>query len=124
MDKPTKKKPEDLASRLKNIHIGSYKRHIFFCGGPKCCQEDLGEDVWTHLKARTRDLQAQGVNVARTRVLCLRICQQGPIALVYPEGTWYKLVDKAGCERIITEHLLGDKPVEDLLLVSNPLPSS
>lgn len=121
-DKNTQKVTEALSSRLRKINIGTYQRHIFLCGGPKCCSEALGDEVWEHLKARTRDLHGQGINVARTRVHCLRICQQGPIALVYPEGSWYKMVDKEGCDRIINEHLLGDKPVNDLLIVENPLP--
>jgi (2Fe-2S) ferredoxin len=52
--------------------------------------------------------------VLRSRVDCLRICEQGCIAVVYPEGTWYAGIDIEKLDRIIDEHLVGGVPVGEL----------
>jgi len=112
-----------VKAKIEKHKIGSYCRHIFFCAGPSCCDEGVGQNVWDHLKSELAEKDPEK-KIFRTKTSCLRICKSGPIALVYPEGTWYGNVGKKQMNQIIDQHLIGGKPVEELVLAVNSLPNN
>ena len=110
----------------REFGIGGLRRHIFLCRGPRCSDSSHAEAVWKYLKTRLKELGLAtcDTSVCRTKADCLRICRDGPIALVYPEGTWYHQVDEAKMERIIQSHLVGEKPLSEEAFATNPLEKS
>lgn len=114
---------KSIRRKIEKHNIGGYTRHIFLCTGPSCCSESTGKEAWDQLKKSLKEKDPEK-RVFRTKVSCLRICKQGPIALVYPEGTWYGGVQKKVLDKIIESHLLGGQPVDDYVFASNPLAPS
>lgn len=138
----------DSAERLENIaealSIPRARRHIFLCAdqsNPRCAPRDQTNALWAHLKRRLKELDLTSAppkwqgemeydpdevdpgdgSVLRSKVDCLRICEQGCIAVVYPDGTWYAGLTIDKLDRIIDEHLLGGRPVEELVFAVGDL---
>ena len=104
----------ELPTIAANLGIGKLERHIFLCADqtkPKCSSKEESNEVWEHVKKR---VAAAGNCSLRSKANCLRVCEHGPIAVVYPEGVWYTFIDKADIDEIVESHLKQDKVVDRL----------
>jgi (2Fe-2S) ferredoxin len=121
---------ELLTTRVEKLGLSRIDRHVFICADATkslCCDSATGLAAWEYLKNRLRELgldqpsEMQG-SVFRTKANCLRVCTDGPILLIYPEGVWYKAATAEAIERIIQEHLIGNQVVSEYVFHQQVLP--
>lgn len=116
-----------LPEVANKLGIGAYHRHVFLCVGEECCSAEEGQAAWEALKKELKDKNlslSAGPNACyRTKAGCLRVCQQGPIAVVYPEGTWYANLTADRIPQFVQRHLVEGEPVAEWTFAENPLPA-
>jgi len=116
--------PGKLDKKLQKLGIPRIRRHILLCCDTDetgCASKEQMNDAWKHLKRRLRNAGLAKAGVFRSKSQCFDVCRDGPIAVVYPEGTWYGRCTPANIDRIVDEHIIGGRVVDDLAIARPPL---
>lgn len=102
-----------------------YQKHIFVCINQReesairrCCGQEHGTQIVARFKELIMEHKLK-MKVRAQRASCFDICEQGPIAVVYPEGVYYGNVQLADVDEIFKSHILNNQPVERLTLNFN-----
>ena len=101
---------------------GYYQRHLFFCTNDRgagaerpSCNQCGSAVLRDYAKSRIKESGLAGQGKVRVnKAGCLDRCEEGPVCVVYPEGTWYTYIDEEDVDEIIDSHIINGKPVERL----------
>ncbi|MBD2414377.1 ferredoxin [Nostoc calcicola FACHB-3891] len=122
-----------LSNCVESLGLAKIQRHIFICADqttPNCCSKRASLESWEYLNKRLKELKldkpqaSHPICVFRTKANCLQVCCSRPIMVVYPDGVWYRQANPEVIERIVQEHLIGNKVVEEYAFLTHPLPET
>lgn len=111
-----------ISTKIEKPKMQYYKRHLLVCVGPRCTENGESQALFDGLgeKFKAAGLDQGQARVKRSRTHCFATCKSGPIVCVQPDGIWYYNVTEANLDRIIREHLVGGRPVEELIYHRGP----